>query len=187
MTTIIIPVNTSSASEELPSGYKSYSIPSSLTMSGKISLYSEQLQAVVSKEIDLQRQIEDLKKSANETVLNFNESSNRNIEIIGVFSSVIALLILNIGIITIANTFLKAVLFIVALTASLSLFAILIHSFFNRNNERKLNKSFWLPFSLLIALLLLGIATEIFNWSVLKDISPKIQKEQVINSTNATE
>ncbi|GHV27555.1 hypothetical protein AGMMS4952_09430 [Spirochaetia bacterium] len=202
-TTFVIPDNTSNAGETIPSGYKLHPMPSSLSTSGKIDLYNEYLQAVVGKQMSLDKKIggmdekiggmdekiggmdekiKELDTKAATTITNINESSNKNIEIIGIFSSVIALLILNIGIIAIANTFLKAMLFIVALTASLSLFALLIHSLFNKNNACKLSKYFWIPFSILIVLLLLGIWTEISNWAPLKYISPPPAPEQEVGT-----
>ncbi len=56
--------------------------------------------------------------------------NNRNIEIIGIFSSILALLIVNTTIISKVESFRDAMGLVVALTATLAFFATLVHEFF---------------------------------------------------------
>ncbi len=76
------------------------------------------------------------------------KQNSRNIEIIGIFSAVLALLIIDINIIKAAPNFLAAILLISGLTASLLIFASLIHSLFAYDT-----KTFW------IGIIIIGILT----------------------------
>lgn len=167
MKEIIMPSTSTSTVANLPPGYQRYAIPDSMQDKDQISLFSEQVQAVVTKQIELEETIKRYSNVVNDYTNDLKKQTNRNIEVIGIFSSVIALLIINVNIINTANSFLKAILLIVSLTSSISIFAILIHSFFENSEKVKLTKYFWIPFTLLILLVAFGILAEIFNWKII--------------------
>ncbi|MCT4639711.1 MAG: hypothetical protein N4A72_18575 [Bacteroidales bacterium] len=111
--------------------------------------------------------------------------STRNIEVIGIFSSVLALLIINVNIVASAKDILSAILLIIGLTASVSVFALLIHYFFNTHVLNPLNKYFWIPITILGLLLIVGILAET-NVLHLKDFTGEKSKSKeniVINNT----
>jgi len=105
----------------------------------------------------------------NEKIELYNEKivdqSNKNIETIGVFSAILALLIIDVSIVKSATSFLSAILLIVSLAAVLSIFAILIHVLFVPTDKQRLSsKILWFPIAILILFIILGILSEIFKW-----------------------
>lgn len=88
----------------------------------------------------------------------FSKQSTKNIEVVGIFSAIVALLIIDTSIIKSVDSFLAAILLIVGMTASLAIFIVLVHHFFNPENP-KIGKSFWIPISVLCVLILIGIFT----------------------------
>lgn len=163
MKEIIMPKNTGTQIDNLPSGYQKYAIPDSLQEKDKVALFSEQVQAVVEKQIDLERIIEKYKEEVVLYTQDIKKQTNRNIEIIGLFSSVLALLIINVNIISAATSFLASILLMIGLTCSIAIFSILIHSFFNNEPKVSIARSFWIPFLILILLLIFGIVAETTN------------------------
>lgn len=159
MKEIIMPPNSGTQLNTLPAGYTKYAVPDSLQEKDKIELFSEQVQAVVQKQIDIEQTIEKYKKEVNEYTQDIKKQTNKNIEIIGLFSSVLALLIINVNIINSASSFLSSIILIIALTSSIAIFSILIHSFFN-GTSNSIHKTFWIPISILFLLLLFGIIAE---------------------------
>lgn len=157
MKEIIMPQNTGTQSDTLPIGYTKLAVPESLQEKDRIELFYEQLQAVVKKQIEIEQTIDKYKKDVLEYSQDIKRQSNRNIEIIGLFSSVLALLIINVNIITNANSFFTSIMLIIALTSSIAIFSILIHSFFNNEMCLKINKFFWIPITILILLLIFGL------------------------------
>ncbi|MFC5682410.1 hypothetical protein ACYE2N_11465 [Flavobacterium sp. MAHUQ-51] len=107
--------------------------------------------------------------------------STRNIEVIGIFSSVLALLIINVNIVASAKDILSAILLIIGLTASVSIFALLIHYFFNTHVLNPLNKFFWIPVTVLGLLLIVGILAEMNIFKMKKFSSEETnEKENII-------
>lgn len=105
----------------------------------------------------------------NEKIELYNEKivdqSNKNIETIGVFSAILALLIIDVSIVKSATSFLSAILLIVSLAAVLSIFAILIHVLFVPTDKQRLSsKILWFPITVLILFIILGILSEILKW-----------------------
>ena len=150
----------------LPEGYERYAIPPSFTTEDKLKIVFESLNNIVSKEIELDKKISDSNKKIEEYKSEINRQNNRAVEIIGIFSAILALLIMDVSIIKSAESFLPAILLIISLTCSVSIFAVLIHSFFSSSPENKFKtKHFWIPIGILIFLTILGIVSFIFKWS----------------------
>jgi hypothetical protein len=61
-----------------------------------------------------------------------NQQQNNFIEIIGLFAAVLALIAVNLNIVKTAKNFTEAIWLMIGFTASLSLFATLIHLFFHK-------------------------------------------------------
>ncbi len=85
------------------------------------------------------------------------KQKNRIPEIIGLFSAIISLVLIDVSIIKSASTFLAAILLISSLTCSIAIFAVLIHTFFASEDKIKFGKLFWTPIGFLVAFILLGI------------------------------
>ncbi len=101
----------------------------------------------------------------------YNKQVFRTVEIVGVFSSVVALLVVNAGIVSATDTFLKASILIVGLSCVIIIFASLIHFFFNVGETRKLGVSFFAPLGILILLLIAGLIAEFAYDGAYKNIS----------------
>lgn len=85
----------------------------------------------------------------------FDKMADRSIEIVGLFSAIVALVIVNAELFK-QLTFLPAVLIVGAMTASLTMFASLIHVFFNSNENKRFGKAFWISMTILILIILAG-------------------------------
>lgn len=175
MKEIIMPQNSGTQTENLPLGYRKYAVPDSLQEKDRIELFSEQVQAVVSRQIEIEQTIDKYKDEVKEYSQDIKKSTNRNIEIIGLFSSVLALLIISVNVISSATSFLTSILLIIGLTCTVAIFSILIHSFFNSDVKTSISKSFWIPMVILIILLLFGIFAETANLEFNKNV-PSIEK-----------
>lgn len=151
----------------LPEGYEKYVIPSSLTTEDKLKIVFESLNNVVNKEIELDKKVINSEKKIEEYKREIDKQTNRAVEIIGIFSAILALLIIDISIIKSVESFLSAILLITAVTSSLAFFAILIHLFFTPNDKIKLKKYFWMPLIPLIVLfglIVLGAIAYLKKW-----------------------
>jgi uncharacterized membrane protein len=87
------------------------------------------------------------------------ESSYKSIQTIGLFTSVLALIITNINIITNTKDALTILALLTAMNCSLLIFTSIIYFYFDTTQTKKLGKSFWIPFGLLFILLLVSLAT----------------------------
>lgn len=163
MKEIIMPQISTSQTDSLPGGYTKYAVPDTLQEKDRIELFNDQVQAVVQKIIELEQSVEKYKGEVSEFSLEIKNQTNRNIEIIGLFSSVLALLIINVSVLTNVNSFFTSMMLIVALTSSISIFSILIHTFFNLDTKPKFTKHFWIPFSILISLLIFSLLAFLFD------------------------
>lgn len=86
------------------------------------------------------------------------QQKNRVPEIVGLFSTIIAFVLIDVSIIKSAPNFLAAVLLIGALTCSLIIFAVLIHSFFSFGiNKIETGIAFSGPIAILAGLIIFGI------------------------------
>lgn len=154
----------------------------------KIKDYQSHVKKEIEDEINekLEEKINDIAKCYIEPVKNelknindefakhkeaYNKQVFRTIEIVGIFSSVVALLVVNAGIVNAADTFLKASILIVGLSCVIIIFATLIHFFFNVGETRKLGVSFFAPLGILILLLIAGLIAEFAYGEAYKKIS----------------
>jgi len=142
-----------------PKGYERYTIPGELKPEDEIKLYLEFLQRVVNKEMELEKKVDEYKDKIDEYKKELEKQTFRNVEIIGIFSAILALLIINVSIVKSVESFLSAILLIAALTCSVVIFAVLVHLFFTPADEIKFRKSFWIPISILIILIIVGVVT----------------------------
>lgn len=168
MKEIIMPPSTDSGTpmDNLPPGYKKYAVPESLQEKDQINLFYEQVQAVVRKQIELEQTISRYKNEVDEYSKDLKKQSNRNIEILGLFSSVLALLIINVNIVINADTLFTSIMLIIGLTSSVAIFSLLIHRLFDSESGKLFNKTFWIPVSLLIILLIFGAISHLLHLSI---------------------
>lgn len=191
MEEFIIPKNLKSdTGNPLPTGYEKLVLPSSLTTEGRLEIVFESLNNIVNKEIELERKISDSDKKVEEYKKDIDKQSNRAIEIIGIFSAILALLIIDVSIVKSAESFLSAILLIVSLTCSMVIFTVLIHLFFTPSDKIKFGKHFWIPVVILAILIVIGIVTHVFWKTDLYDLNKKeknikIDGSVLLNSTNS--
>ena len=140
-----------------------YAVPDSLSGIQQEALFGEQLNAIVRKIDDMEKKIknteEEQKRESEEQKKRLEQQSTRSVEVIGVFSSILALLITNVSIVKSADTFISAMLLIVALTCSVAIFSVLIHIFFSPEDKRKFGMSFWIPIGILLTFVGIGCVT----------------------------
>jgi|GEM_PF-6369706 len=105
---------------------------------------------------DYSNEIEKQKSELGDIRDDVEKQRDRIPEIIGIFSAIIALVLIDVSIVKSVETFLAAILLVVALTCSMAIFAILIHSLFS--GENKIKKNYLLiPVSLLGILVFVGV------------------------------
>ncbi|OWK27350.1 MAG: hypothetical protein US76_03900 [Parcubacteria group bacterium GW2011_GWA2_38_13b] len=165
MKEIILPKSNSETGGKPKEDWEKIVIPESMSQTEELKLYPEILNKFGEKIKDTEA---DLVK-VNEKIELYNEKivdqSNKNIETIGVFSAILALLIIDVSIVKSATSFLSAILLIVSLATVLSIFAILIHILFVPSDKQRLSaKILWFPIIVLILFIILGILSEIFKW-----------------------
>ena len=86
-------------------------------------------------------------------------ATNRNIEIISIFATVI----IDAHIISSVTSFFAAICLIIGLACVLAIFAIIIHYLFNEKPNDKIVNNSWLPFVILLLLLIAGVISEGVN------------------------
>lgn len=97
------------------------------------------------------------------------KQKNRIPEIVGIFSAIIALVLIDVSIVKSAETFLSAILLILSLTCSLSIFLFIVHVFFSPEDGKKIKERYvWVPVFLLWLLTILGIFIYYFDFDVYK-------------------
>jgi len=166
MKEIILPKSKSETGRGLQAEWEKYVIPDSMSQREELKLYPEFISRLSTKIQDIEIKLDEVSKKTKEYDEKLREQTNKNIEIIGIFSAVLALLIIDVSIIKSVNSFLQAILLISALTCSMAIFAILIHVFFSPSDKTKFSgKIFWIPFVILFILIVLGILAQVFNWS----------------------
>jgi len=146
-----------------PKGYERYVIPGELKPEDEIKLYREFLQRVVNKEMELEKKVDAYKDKVDEYKKELEKQSFRNIEIIGIFSAILALLIIDVSIVKSVESFLSAILLIIGLTCSVAIFAVLMHLFFIPADKIKFGRSFWIPIVILIILVIVGVITHLMG------------------------
>lgn len=145
-------------------------IPDNMSQKDELDLYPEFLSKLSEKIKEICEEIININKKINENEIWMREQSNKNIEVIGIFSAVLALLIVDVSIIKSETSFLLEILLITALTCSVAIFAILIHVFFTPSDKIKFGKYIWIPLGILILFIILGM---ISNWNDLVSIFMK--------------
>ena len=121
--------------------------------------YTSILSNLINKVVKLEERLGENKKE-------FDQQNSRNIEIIGLFSSVLALIIINVNVAISAPTFLAAILLVASLTASLLIFASLIHSFFSKEEKKVKIPGFWAGITIFILLIVGGAIFHAFGWDI---------------------
>lgn len=181
MESLISPKNSNSDTNPLPEGYEQYAILPSFTTEDKMKLFQATLNNIANKEIELERKISDSNKEIEENKKELNNQSNKAIEIIGIFSAILALLIVDVSIIKSVNSFLSAILLIIALTCSMAIFAVLLHLFFSPLDKEKLGKNFWIPTGILVFLIIIGMILYFLNIDI-NTIKPKTAIPKLITT-----
>jgi len=143
-------------------------LPDGLTESQKLDIYLEAFNAAVQQIDKLKKDVENLTNKINKYRGKLETQSSKNIEIIGIFSAILALLIIDVNIIKSIDSFLSAILLIVGLTCSMSIFILLVHFCFSPDGKAKVGKFFWIPNTILIILICLGFLFYFFNIDINK-------------------
>ena len=107
--------------------------------------------------IELENKNKDIKR-------NLEEITSRNIEILGIFASIIALVIIDVSIVKSVKSFLSAILLITGLTASVASILSLVHFFFSPQDKKKLSWGFYISLFIIGGLIILGIKAYCHKW-----------------------
>lgn len=164
MREIILPKSKTDTGGE--SSWEKVVIPDSISQKEELKLYPDFINKLSEKIKDLEVGLIDARREIKSYDEKLREQSSKNIEIIGIFSAILALLIIDVSIIKSATTFLSAILLITSLAVVLSIFAILIHLLFTPDDKKKISSNnLWWPIAILVLLNIIGIMSEIFKWS----------------------
>lgn len=121
----------------------------------------------VEKQKELESKIDELNKKIKKTTQTIDRVKSkmaRNVETLGLFASLMALLLINANIINSAKTFLGAILLVSSLSCTVILFAAVIHHFFNADDDNSsIHPSFYFSISIIGALIVIGILTYSFD------------------------
>lgn len=183
------------ASVESEKEWVKVAIPETLSRKQEKELYYDFFERINGRIREIENQISDIDnkvKSAEELdkkVMNFEnnikDQANRNIEILGVFASVLALLIVDVNVIKAAPNFLSSILLIISLTCSIAVFASIIHVFFSPNDNVKFGWSFFTPIIILVLLVIVGIVSNVKGLDLNKnnDTKDKLQVKQDVDKS----
>lgn len=152
----------------IPEGYEKVVWPDQMKQEDKIEFFQEALNRTVNKLRDTEERFNELKKIIDKNEDKLDKLTFRNVEILGIFSAILALIIIDVNIIKYFESFLSAILLIIALSCSMVIFISLIHLFFSPEDKAKLGKSFWIPNIILIILVMLGLLLYFFNININK-------------------
>ncbi len=142
-----------------------YVMPEGLSTDASNKIWSEILTKIVDKENELQERVLAAEAKIEEYKKEIEKQAFRNIEIIGIFSAVLALLIVDVSVIKSATSFLAAILLITSLAAVVAMFALLIHILFAPEDKYRITwKAMWVPLSILIIFIILGIVAQHLGW-----------------------
>lgn len=159
MKEIILPKSKSdTGGESSEKNWEKIVVPDSMSQKEELKLYPDFINKLSTKIQDLELKLINTNKELKSYDEKLREQSSKNIEIIGIFSAILALLILDVSIVKSVDSFLSAILLIVALTCSVSIFAILIHLFFSPEDKIRFGKKYFcIPFIGLGVLIIIGI------------------------------
>jgi len=144
---------------------------------------NESIASIELKVNEINDEIKEQKKKMDEQESRIKEQANKNFEILGLFSAIIALIIIDVNIVKSANDFLSAILLIVSLTCSLIIFASVIHSFIARPNHITFGKSFYIPVIILASLIIIGV---FFNSKIELNLSVREKIDMKTTQENTT-
>lgn len=106
---------------------------------------------------DFIRYKEEFDAMKDEVRLGMDKQSFSNIQILGIFSSIMGFVIISIDIIKNIPSFLAAILLICGLANTLYIFAVTIHNLF-KNDESKKDKSLVWPVIIMTILIIIGVS-----------------------------
>jgi len=146
-------------------GIEKVVMPSSLTTDQRLTIYLDVINKSVKRIEKLNQSLALQRSEVNELKEDIKKQTFRSVETLGIFASILALLIIDVSIIKSVDKFLSAILLISGLTFSISIFLILIHILFSTEKKTKLWKRwFWLPFLGLGGLIILGVVAYFKHW-----------------------
>lgn len=187
MKEIILPREESSTGGSPLEGYAKYALPEGLKVKDEMKLYWDFLGKLSGKQQELANNIENTSKEIDSYKKELEKQRSNSIEIIGVFSAILAFTIIDVNIVKSAPNFLAAILLMSGITASLLIFASLIHKLFSTNNEHSEinNKSFLGGVIILIVLIIFGIVIHIMGWNLYEEkmLSTPHPPEQTTDKT----
>ncbi len=111
---------------------------------------------------EIERSKSELRKLKEGFTNELKEQSNRGQETLGLFAALLALIVINVNIISSAQSFLSAILLIVSLTCTMSIFVSILHVITSHNSGTEIKRSllhkiFFVPAIFLILLVTIGI------------------------------
>lgn len=146
-------------------GNSSYIVPKGLDVDSSNIIYADILNKIVKKEDELQDRIAAAEEKIGEYKKEVEKQGFKSIEIIGIFSAVLALVLIDVSIIKTATTFLAAILMIASLAVVMAIFALIIHLLFAPEDRYKLRWwTVWLPILVLISFIILAVVAQHYNW-----------------------
>jgi uncharacterized coiled-coil protein SlyX len=107
-----------------------------LEQSKALDDYKEQVGAQREELTAVQNELKSLKGSVDDVKNELGNSVSRSIEIVGLFSAIIAFIVVDVSVIKSLQNFFSAALMIIGLTAGLVLFAVTVHLLFHPGDIR---------------------------------------------------
>ena len=148
---------------KLPSGFSYSSKSGAESVSPKNQAWEEIMENLTKDQAELKVKLTQYKENIDTYQQELKRATNRNIEIISIFATVIALIIIDAHIISSVTSFFAAICLIIGLACVLAIFAIIIHYLFNEKPNDKIVNNSWLPFVILLLLLIAGVISEGVN------------------------
>lgn len=132
-------------------------------------------------ETDITRK--DLEKIKNE----LNRTSARNIEVIGLFSAIIAFVIFNVNIYAVVPNLLSALIITIFMTLSLVIYSSILHFFFHCDKTKPHCSFFLSLFAMAVLFIYIFVKSEspVFSWSLLTEKNDNISSNVLVNINGA--
>jgi len=166
MKEIILPKSsTDTGGKPSSDDWEKFVIPDSMSQKEELKLYPDFINKLSEKIRDIEFKLIETSKEIKSYDEKLREQSSKNIQVIGIFSAILALLIIDVSIIKSVRYFLSAILLISGLTLSMIIFLSLVHIFFSPEEKNKITKKyFWIPFVGLGILICIGILAYFKQW-----------------------
>ena len=166
MKEIILPKSsTDTGGKPSSDDWEKFIIPDSMSQKEELKLYPDFINKLSEKIRDIEFKLIETGKEIKSYDEKLREQSSKNIQVIGIFSAILALLIIDVSIIKSVRYFLSAILLISGLTFSMIIFLSLVHIFFSPEEKNKITKKyFWIPFAGLGILICIGILAYFKQW-----------------------